>query len=106
MLNILTTNTKILLQSIAIGTILSICTLPLKAQTNSFQNIETETSTDWSFPSEAESISIKDDLKELEGYSISESELEENIELKEDDRKWGNRGDVEDLSLEAEVYNY
>ncbi|MGK7951256.1 MAG: hypothetical protein AB4368_21350 [Xenococcaceae cyanobacterium] len=88
-----------------------IYSLPLNAQTNTSEyevlnNIETEENIDWSFSSEDESISIKDDLKELGDYSISESELEEDLELTEEDPKWGNRGDVEDLSIEAEVYDY
>ncbi len=109
--NILKKELKFSIQAIAIGTMLGIYSLPLNAQTNTSEydflnNIETEENLDWSFSSEDESISIKDDLKELGNYSISESELEEDLELTDEDPKWGNRGDVEDLSIEAEVYDY
>ncbi len=109
--NILKKELKFSIQAIAIGTMLGIYSLPLNAQANTSEydflnNIETEENIDWSFSSEDESISIKDDLKELGDYSISESELEEDLELTDEDPKWGNRGDVEDLSIEAEVYDY
>lgn len=109
--NILRKDLKFLIQAIAIGTMFGIYSLPLNSQTNTSEydflnNIETEENLEWSFSSEDESISIKDDIKELGDYSISESELEEVIELSDEDPKWGNRGDVEDLSIEAEVYDY
>lgn len=109
--NISKKDLKFSIQVIALGTMLGIYSLPLNAQTNTSEydvlnNIEIEENIDWTFSSEDESISIKDDLKELGDYSISESELEEDLELTEEEPKWGNRGDVEDLSIEAEIYDY
>ncbi|MEL7407239.1 MAG: hypothetical protein AAFN00_09775 [Cyanobacteria bacterium J06558_2] len=68
------------------------------------QNIEAE-ELDWSFSSENESLSVEDDIRELKDYSIS-NEAEIDVQLIEEERKWGNQGDVQDYSLEAEFYNY
>lgn len=68
------------------------------------QDIETGTNVDWSFSSEDEPLSVKDDIKELEDYSLSDSDAEADMQLIEEDRRWGNRGDVEDYSIEAEFY--
>lgn len=102
------------LLAIFIGTTLaSIYSLPLNAQTNTvadsggiLEDVEAGENLNWGFTSENESISVKDDIQELENYRISESSSEEDIELIEDTRKWGNRGDIEDYSVEVEVYDY
>lgn len=102
------------LLAIFIGTTLaSIYSFPLNAQTNTvadsssiLEGIEAEENLNWGFTSENESISVKDDIKELENYSISESSSEEDVKLIEDTPKWGNRGDIEDYSFEVEVYDY
>ena len=86
--------------------------LPLHAQTSTvdgssiLEGVETGEDLDWSFTSEDEPISVKDDIKELEDYSLSGSDSETDLELIEEERKWGNRGDVEDYSVEVEVYDY
>ena len=84
--------------------------LPLNAQTriteSNPENWELREKSDWTFSSENESISIKDDLEELEEYSISEPSTETDLEIPEEAPKWVNRGDVEDYSLEVEVYDY
>ena len=98
--------------AIALGLIfLNLNGLSLNAQTNTseysfLEDIEAGVNVDWHFPSENESISVKDDIKELEGYSISESDPEADVQIIEENRRWGNRGDVEDFSLEAEFYDY
>ena len=73
-------------------------------ESDSLTNIDTQTNQNWYFDSENESISVKDEIQKLEDYSISESETD--IELNEEEPKWGNRGDVEDTSVEIEVYDY
>ena len=91
---------------------LSFSNISLNAQENTseypfLEDIEAGTDLDWSFSSEDESASVRDDIKQLEEYSISESdELESDFQLIEEEPKWGNRGDVEDYSIEAEIYDY
>ena len=97
--------------AIAFGTVFAITyDIPLNAETRTTQsnteNWELREKTDWSFSSENESISIQDDLEELEEYSISEPNTETNLEISEENRRWGNRGDVENYSIEVEVYDY
>ena len=109
MLNILRTNKQFLIQAIALGTILHIYSLPLNAQTSTseydfLKDSKTEANSDWNFSSEEESISIEDDLEELGEYSISEPDSD--TEIIEEEPKWGNRGDVEDFSIETEVYDH
>ncbi len=95
--------------AIALTSLLTgIYTLPLNAQIttlkdNSLEGIEAQTF-DWNFISE-ESMSIKDNIQELGEYRISESDAEIDLELVEE-KKWGNRGDVEDYSIEVEIYDY
>ena len=78
------------------------------AQANSsgfeFDRLEAEES-NWDFAGEDESISVKDDLQELDEYKISDVE-EFDVRLIEEDRRWGNRGDVEDYKLKTDVYDY
>ena len=96
---------------IAFGTVFAITyDIPLNTETRTTQsnteNWELREKTDWSFSSENESISIQDDLEELEEYSISEPNTETDLEISEENRRWGNRGDVENYSIEVEVYDY
>lgn len=101
--------------AIAIGTIFAgIYSIPLNAQTtptdnsSNLENIMLEDDFDWSFSSEDEAITVKDDIKELEDgeYSISEENPDRDLGLVEEDKKWGNTGDVESKSFEIEVYDY
>lgn len=101
--------------AIAIGTMLAgIYSIPLNAQTpvtknsSTLENIMLEDDFDWSFTSEDESITVKDDIKELEEeeYSITEENTDQDLGLVEEDKKWGNTGDVESKSFEVEVYDY
>lgn len=90
--------------------IASLYSLPINAQTtianaDLLQDIEAGEDVNWSFSSEEESISIKDDLEELREYNLSEEEDSTDVELTEE-KSWGNRGDVEDRSVEVEVYDY
>ena len=96
---------------IAFGsTLTTLYCLPLNAQTRTTQsnpeNWELRENSNWTFSSENESISVQDDLEELEEYSISEPNTETNLEISEENRRWGNRGDVENYSIEVEVYDY
>ena len=100
-------NWKIILGFILI----SISSLPLnvQAQTKEYQfleDIEAGKNVNWSFSSEDETVSLKDEIEALGDYSISNSDVKLDLELSEEDRKWGNRGDAKDYYLEAEVYNY
>ena len=70
------------------------------------QDIEVGTNVDWGFSSEDEPLSVKDDIKELEDYSLSDSDAEADVQLIEEYRRWGNRGNVKNYSIEAEFYDY
>ena len=83
----------------------SIFVMPLNAQDTVLEDIETGENLNWTFTSENESISVKDDIRELETYSISDDE-DLDVKLEEDNPRWGNRGDVDDYTFEVEVYDY
>lgn len=98
------------LLAIAFGTLITTSySLPLLAQANTTEaNIEDwkiHSNSEWNFSSDDESISIKDQLNQLGEYNFSQPDLED-VQLLQEDHKWGNRGDVEDYSLETDVYNY
>jgi hypothetical protein len=103
-----TIGTAIALSSLLAG----IYSLPLNAQGNitkdgsSLENIEADENLNWGFTSEDESISVQDDLRELETYSISDEDDGTNLRLTEENSRWGNRGDVDDYTFDVEVYDY
>lgn len=70
-----------------------------------FDKIEVGEETGWEFKSENEPISVQDDLKDIQEYSLSDSE-DNDVQLLREERRWGNRGDVRDYSIETEVYGY
>jgi len=83
---------------------------PLAAQTEpsttpEFGTIEVGEDRGWEFKSENESISIEDDLGDLQDYSISDSE-DSDVRLIEENRRWNNRGNTKDYSIETEIYDY
>ena len=99
--------------AIAIGILVTtFYSLPILAQSNSKKaNIEDwqiNSDTEWNFSSEDESASVKDELDRLREYKEynSQPKLEADVELLQENHKWGNQGDVEDYSLEADIYNY
>ena len=49
---------------------------------------------------------LKTNIKELEDYSLSDSDAEADVQLIEEYRRWGNRGNVKNYSIEAEFYDY
>lgn len=98
-------------RAIAAFTIAAIYGLPLAAQTNPseefFQDIQVGENTNWNFTSEDETISIQDNLKQLREYNISDSDPDLDIQLEEEDRRWGNNiGGPEEYSIETEIYDY
>ena len=103
-----TIGTAIALSSLLAG----IYSLPLNAQGNiskdgsSLENIEVDENLNWGFTSEDESVSVQDDLRELETYSISDEDDGTDLRLSEEDSRWGNRGDVDDYTFDVEVYDY
>jgi hypothetical protein len=86
---------------------------PLNAQTNTlkdnmFENIEAGEE-GWNFLSEEETISIQNNLNQLEDYSILDSSFDSDIQLMKESWRWrnqGNRPNYPDYSLETEVYDY
>ncbi|MDJ0534899.1 MAG: hypothetical protein QNJ70_20860 [Xenococcaceae cyanobacterium MO_207.B15] len=96
--------------AIALGLILvSIDSWPLNAQNNTSEDhflggIEVERNEEWNFTSEDKFSSIKDNIQELEEYSISELDLEADTQLIEEE--WGNRGEVENNAIKLEFYEY
>jgi|GEM_PF-5307195 len=78
-----------------------------QAQTNTvdsfqFDKIELEED-NWNFQSENETVSIQDNLQDLRQYSIDDL-VDTDVRLVE--KKWGNRGDVDDYSIKTNIYNY
>lgn len=69
-----------------------------------FDKLEVEEN-NWNYGGENESISVKDDLQELNEYDVSDVE-ESDVRIIEEDRRWGNRGDVEDYKIKTNVYDY
>lgn len=106
-----TIKTTVRLSAIALGIIIvNIYSFPLNAQTDAseevlLENLEVEEEGSWSFSSEDETISIQDNLEKLGEYDIS-TPHDSDWRLTEEERRWGNRGDRPDYTLETEVYNY
>lgn len=104
-------NSKNIIQfsTIALGLIAISSFFPANAQADTsdfqFDKIEVEEDAAWSFNSEDEATSVEDDLQELKEYSISKPD-DSDVRLVDEDRLWGNRGNVEDYSLETDIYNY
>ena len=98
-------------RAIALGIIVaSVYSLPLQAQLEtsedvSLEDLEVKEEENWSFSSEDETISIQNNLQELGEYNIS-TPYDSDLRLTEEERRWGNRGDRPDYTLETEVYNY
>lgn len=98
------------LSVVAIGALFSTINIqPLNAQTDTAANtIKTwsiNEDRDWNFSNTSESLSVKDDIENLEEYSISESDLTD-IKLEEESRRTNSRRGIKDYSVEAEVYTY
>ena len=95
------------LSAIALGLIA--LTSSVNAQTNNsdfkFEPIEVGEETNWGFSSEDESPSIKDDIKELEDYSISNTD-DTDIRITDEAPRRGNRGELEDFSIDADLFEY
>ena len=100
--------------TIALGFIVAnVSSSPVNAQTQTsnntmFENIEAGEE-GWNFISEEETISIQDNLNQLEDYSIFNSEFNSDIRLIEENQRWldgGERPNYPDYSLETDVYDY
>ena len=98
------------LSALAIGLIALNSTLS-NAQTSSsesfkFERIEVGEETNWGFSSEDETTSVRDDIKELKDYSISDSDDSADVRITDEAPRWNNRGELEDFSIDADVYEY
>lgn len=95
---------------LALGTLIATYSFPLTAQTDTTEaNVEDwqiNSRQEWNFSSDDESASVKDQLNQLGEYKFSQPDLETDVKLLQENHKWGNQGDVEDYSLETDVYNY
>ncbi|MEL6580939.1 MAG: hypothetical protein AAFQ14_14420 [Cyanobacteria bacterium J06621_12] len=97
---------------IALGFIITNSVFAVDAQTRSsdsfeFEQLQTGKNANWSFSSEDETISIQDNLLELNEISISDSDGADVRLIDENNNQpWGNRGDKEAYSFEAEIYDY
>ena len=98
------------LSAIALGIIVvNLFTLPTNAQTNTsesfnFEEISVGENTDWNFTSENETISVEDNIKNLEDFDISNSN-DSDVRLIEK-RGWGNREARPEYSVETTIYDY
>ena len=107
-----TKKTTISLGAIALGIIAAnLFILPLNAQTDIaedifFEDIKAGEDMNWSFSSEDETTSVQNRFNELGEYNISDSAEDGNVQLLEENRRWGNRGNTTNYLLEAEIYDY
>ena len=90
-------------------TIAPMLNFPANAQTdaepNNLENIEAGTNSEWSFSGTSESLSIEDEVGNLQNYSIQNSELND-LKLTEESRRRDSDRGIKDYGVEAEVYNY
>ena len=97
--------------AIALGIIVvNFSALPTKAQTYTsesfnFEEISVGENTEWNFTSEDETISVEDNIKNLEEFEISESD-DSDVRLVEEKGKWGNRGARSDYLIKTTIYDY
>lgn len=107
-----TKKTTISLGAISLGIIAAnLFILPLNAQTDIaedifFEDIQAGEDINWSYSSEDETILIQDSLEELGEYNLSDSAEDVGVQLREEERRWGNRGNTTNYLLEAEIYDY
>lgn len=116
MLNTAKTLTQ--LGAIALFTIVSSHSLPANTQSRtadsfSFDELEAGGREDWNFPSENETVSIKDDIKQLENedYDVSGREhfdirLTRNARRRLRRGRWANKGDVPVYRLHDRIFPY
>ena len=99
------------LSAIALGTIaVSFATLPTKAQSNTsesfnFEQIDVEEEIEFDFLGENETISVEDELQNLEEYSISESD-DFDGKLIEENKNRANKGAQPRYRVNTEIYSY
>ena len=84
---------------------------PVNAQTpkeaDSFlEDISAGKNVDWHFSSEAESISLQDDIAELQQYDLETSEVKLDREVILRERKWDRIRNVENFLIDADIYQY
>lgn len=94
--------------AIALG-LMAFNSLSVDAQTNNsdsfkFDRIELQ-ETNWNFSSEDENISVGDDLGELQDYSISDSD-DADIRITDEEPRFSNQGELEDFSINTDVFEY
>ncbi|MEM7591050.1 MAG: hypothetical protein AAF383_05940 [Cyanobacteria bacterium P01_A01_bin.83] len=87
----------------------TIAGLPAKAQTNItesdyLENIEADDS-QWDFSGTSESVSVEDEISNLEEFDISEFDSRD-LRLDEESRRRNSRRGIKDYSIETEVYDY
>lgn len=105
-----TAKAAIRLSAIALGTIVvNLYTLPVDAQSRTADSFNFEEigigQENWSFESENETVSLEDEIEELPEYDLSNS-ADFEVELTEENKRWGNRGDGRDYSITTDVYDY
>lgn len=114
----ITIKTALSLGAIALGITTANYSLPLNAQTDSskefsFEDIQAGKDGSWNFSSEDETISIQDNLRQLnqevkaKEYDISYP-YDSDLRLIEEERRWDNTntGNQPDYILETDIYDY
>ncbi|MEM8720659.1 MAG: hypothetical protein AAGE84_15390 [Cyanobacteria bacterium P01_G01_bin.39] len=84
--------------------------LSAKAQTSItesdyLENIEAGNDSQWGFSGTSESVSVEDEILNLEEYDISESDSTD-LWLNEESRRRNSRRGIKDYSIETEIYGY
>ena len=114
---LITAKTTMRLGVIALGTIvINFFTLPSNAQSRTadsfnFDEISVGDDRNWNFSSEDETVSIRNNLKQLREYDISGTENFDVRLIRERRRelgirRWGNQGDRPYYSIEDGIYPY
>ena len=112
-----TAKSAIHLSATALGVIaVSIYTLPSNAQSRTadsfnFEQVTVGNEGNWNFSSEDETVSIRNNLKQLKEYDISGVESFDVRLIRENRRRlgnarWGNRGDRPYYSIENRIFPY
>ena len=97
---------SILIFSVSLTPIVSVATPKLSSNSNSLENITRVRNPNWQFSRETESISLQNEIAELNQDNFAELEMGLDREIILRERKWDSKRNVENFLIDAEVYQY
>ena len=100
---------KLAIALILVTAIASVNISPVNAQTDAvpadyLEDIQAGKDSEWQFSGTTESVSIEDDISNLEEYRIQNSDVSD-IQLTEGSRR-GTNDSIQDYSIKTDIYNY